>query len=214
MPDPSNWKSRCTATCVQVSKVELGSKNRKEVIALVVLGVIGSITTARMFLSSSVPPPVAGQQIASTSTAKPAMQRTASGKFVKVTEPRLDPTLDLDQLRQNEQIKYAGNARNIFVAGSPVPEDNGTTDHRKNKPEPPPVPVVPPPPPIELKFFGFANKPGEAKKIFLSHGEDIFIASEGDIVNRRYRVLHISPASVDIEDVLNNNRQSIPLTQG
>jgi hypothetical protein len=26
--------------------------------------------------------------------------------------------------------------------------------------------------------------------------------------------LHISPMAVDIEDVLNNNRQSIPLTQG
>jgi hypothetical protein len=65
-----------------------------------------------------------------------------------------------------------------------------------------------------LKFFGFSNKPGEPKKVFLSQGEDIFVAVEGDIVNRRYRVLHISPAAVDIEDVLNNNRQSIPLTQG
>jgi hypothetical protein len=77
-----------------------------------------------------------------------------------------------------------------------------------------PPPALPPPPPINLKFFGFASKPGEPKKIFLSQGEDIFIAAEGDIVNRRYRILHISPAAVDIEDVLNNNRQSIPLTQG
>ena len=193
--------------------MELGTKNRKEVIALVVLGLVGSITTARMFLSSPVPPPAAGPQIASTNTAKPALQRNASGKLVKVTEPRLDPTLELDLLRQNEQIKYAGTARNIFVNGMPEVIGNGTTDHKK-KPMPPPAPIVIPPPPIELKFFGFASKPGEPKKIFLSHGEDIFIASEGDIVNRRYRVLHISPASVDIEDVLNNNRQSIPLTQG
>ena len=78
----------------------------------------------------------------------------------------------------------------------------------------PQLPVIQPPPPINLKFFGFASKPGEAKRIFLSQGEDVFIAGEGDIVNRRYRVLHISPAAVDIEDVLNNNRQSIPLTQG
>jgi hypothetical protein len=194
--------------------VELGTKNRKEVIALVVLGLVGSITTARMFLSSSVPAPVAGQQIASANTTKPALRRTASGKFVKVTEPRLDPTLDLDLLRQNEQIKYAGTARNIFMAGSmPTPLGDGTDRHKK-KPEPPPPPQPVPPPPINLKFFGFANKPGEPKRIFLSSGEDIFIASEGDIVNRRYRVLHISPAAVDIEDVLNNNRQSIPLTQG
>jgi len=73
---------------------------------------------------------------------------------------------------------------------------------------------IPPPPPINLKFFGFANKPGEAKRIFLSQGEDVFIAGEGDIVDRRYRILHITPVSVEVEDVLNNNRQSIPLTQG
>jgi hypothetical protein len=194
--------------------VELGTKNRKEVILLVVLGVIGLITTARWIFSSPASPAAAPAQVASTGPAKPAMRRNAAGKMERVVEPRLDPTLDLDQLRQTEQIKYAGNARNIFVAGSPIPVDSGATDRRKAKNTPPPVFVPPPPPPIELKFFGFANKPGEPKKIFLSHGEDIFIASEGDIVNRRYRVLHISPASVDIEDVLNNNRQSIPLTQG
>jgi hypothetical protein len=77
-----------------------------------------------------------------------------------------------------------------------------------------PAPPVPPPPPITLKFFGFANRPGETKKVFLVQGEDIFIASEGDIIDRRYRVLRISPTAVDVEDVLNNNRQSLPLTQG
>jgi hypothetical protein len=50
--------------------------------------------------------------------------------------------------------------------------------------------------------------------VFLSQGEDVFVASEGDIVDRRYRVLRISATSVEIEDILNNNRQSIPLTQG
>jgi len=194
--------------------VELGTKNRKEVIALAVLGGIAALTTARMFLFSPGAPQTAGTQVASASAPKPIMRRTASGKFEKAPEPRLDPTLDLDLLRQGEQIKYAGNARNIFAAGSAPPLANGTTDHRPKHPvvEAPPQP--PPPPPINLKFFGFASKPGEPKKIFLSQGDDIFIASEGDIVNRRYRVVHISPASVDIEDVLYNNRQSIPLTQG
>jgi len=82
-----------------------------------------------------------------------------------------------------------------------------------------PLPVAvpqgpPPPPPINLKFYGFASKPGEPKRIFLSQGEDVFIAREGDIIDRRYKVLHISPTQVEIEDVLNNNRQNIPLTQG
>ena len=70
------------------------------------------------------------------------------------------------------------------------------------------------PPPITLKFFGFENEPGEPRKAFLSQGEDVFIAGEGEIVNRRYRVLRIGPNSVEMEDVLYNNRQNIPLTQG
>jgi len=194
--------------------VKLGVENRKEVIALVVLGVIAAITTASMFWPSATPSAPAAPQSTFTTSIKTAGRRTASGKIVKATEPRLDPTLDLDLLRQSEQIKYAGKARNIFVAGSPEPVDNGSTDHRKKVVEVRQPIVVPPPPPINLKFFGFSNKPGEPKKVFLSQGEDIFVAVEGDIVNRRYRVLHISPAAVDIEDVLNNNRQSIPLTQG
>src|SRR3981189_3091105 len=164
----------------------------------------------RALWPSTPAPAVAGLQGSSANAVKPALRRTASGKFVKVSEPRLDPTLDLDLLRQTEQIKYAGTARNIFMAGSlPI-------EPVHKSPVVVAGPVVPQPtlpPPINLKFFGFANKPGEAKKIFLSAGEDIFIATEGDIVNRRYRVLHISPTAVDIEDVLNNNRLSIPLTQ-
>jgi hypothetical protein len=120
-------------------------------------------------------------------------------------------------LAATEQTKYSGNGRNIFVAGAePTPIDNGTTDHNKKEEAKGPyiAPPPPPPPPITLKFFGFANKPGEPKKIFLSQGEDVFIAAEGDIVNRRYKVVRISPNAVDIEDVLYNNRQSIPLTQG
>jgi hypothetical protein len=144
------------------------------------------------------------------------MRRTASGKMVPVVEPRLDPTLDLGLLTQSEQIKYEGNGRNIFVEGSVAkiekPRGNGAAkpaDATLHMPPP-----VPPPPPITLRFFGFANKPGETRKVFLSQGEDVFIAGEGDIVDRRYRVLRISPTTVDVEDVINNNRQSLPLTQG
>ncbi len=189
--------------------MKLGAENRNQLIALAVLGVVALGLLGRAFWPSpAAPAPVA--PVAST-PARVNVRRTTSGKVVKIVEPRLDPTLDLTLLSQSEQAKYEGRGRNIFVAGSeplPTPIKPGVTDTT------PQVAVVQPPPPINLKFFGFANQPGEAKKIFLSQGEDIFIAGEGDIVDRRYRVLHISPAAVDIEDVLNNNRQSIPLTQG
>ena len=70
------------------------------------------------------------------------------------------------------------------------------------------------PPPIDLKFFGFASKMGESKRVFLSKGGDVFLAAEGDIVDRRYKVLRIGPSVIEIQDVLNNRRQSIPMTQG
>jgi hypothetical protein len=191
--------------------VKLGVENRKQIIALGVLGAIALVMLGRtLWPSSGSAPPIAKTNSAAT---KPATRRTASGKVVPVLEPRLDPTLDLNLLGQSEEIKYAGNGRNIFVAGSMPIEPvrvNPATDRSAVRVPPP----IPPPPAITLKFFGFANRPGETKKVFLSQGEDIFIASEGDIVNRRYRVLHISPNAVDVEDVLNNNRQSLPLTQG
>jgi len=122
--------------------------------------------------------------------------------------------LRFDLLKASEETKYEGAGRNIFrvfvdipkIVQPPVP-DRKVAD---NTPPPPP-----PPPPINLKFYGFAiSKPGEAKRIFLSQGEDVFIAKEGDIVDRRYKVVRIGPNSVEILDVLSNNRQSIPLTQG
>jgi hypothetical protein len=192
--------------------VKLGIENRKQVIALAALAVIAlAIMGYEFWPSSSTAAPTTGQT--SATAAKPGMRRSASGKMVPVGEPRLDPTLDLKLLGQSEEIKYAGNGRNIFVVGSvPIekPKANGT-DKQAGLRLPPPIQ---PPPPITLKFFGFANRPGETKKVFLSQGEDVFIAAEGDIVDRRYRVLHISPTAVDVEDVINNNRQSLPLTQG
>jgi len=182
---------------------------------LAALGAVALLLLARTFWPSESAVPVS--QAASTGPSKPNVRRTSSGKIIPVTEPRLDPTLDFESLHQSEQIKYAGNGRNIFAAGSmPVPHDSGATDHKPLVAEIPPPPPPPPPPPITLKFFGFANKPGEAKKVFLVQGEDVFIAGEGDIVDRRYRIVHISttPPSVDVEDVLNNNRQSLPLVQG
>lgn len=138
-------------------------------------------------------------------------QREESGSGAQVS----DPTLRYDWLKASEDTKYEGTGRNIFLAQAeppPKPVGNGTTDHAKVEQVIPTGP--PPPPPINLKFFGFANQAGGPKKIFLSQGEDIFVAREGDIVDRRYKILHIAPNSVEVEDVLNNNRQSIPLTQG
>jgi hypothetical protein len=195
--------------------VQVGAENKNKVRAAIALGVVAALLLAYQFIGSSSTP-MASSTPATAQPVKPAPRRSTrgtGGKRPMPTEARLDPTLDLSTLAATEQMVYSGKGRNIFVASAepiPQPKASGHTDN----PAPAPPPGPPPPPPINLKFFGFASKPGEPKRIFLSQGEDVFIAGEGDIVNRRYKVLHIGPNSVDIEDVLYNNRQSIPLTQG
>lgn len=201
--------------------MQLGVENRKQVIALSVLGGLALLLILRAIFTSGAPEPTAVVPIAQTPAGaapvrpgRPAGRtRTAAGRLSSAPHS-IDPTLRYDWLKTSEDTQYAGNGRNIFLAQAEIPEPvkNGATDQQKLAQEGPPPP--PPPPPINLKFYGFASKPGEPKRIFLSQGEDVFIATEGQVIDRRYKVLRISPMSVEIEDMLNNNRQSIPLTQG
>ena len=202
--------------------MKIGSENRTQVIAASALGLIALVRVGFMIWPSgpSVPPAAATSSSTSYSSNSTgasgssgrAPESKANAKLVASADMSLDPTLRLQLLHAVEGINYGGSGRNIFV----------------EQPDPPPVPVVvqspvadiptgppppPPPPAINLKFFGFANKAGEPKRIFLSENEDVFIAAEGDIVNRRYKVIHINPSSAEIQDVLYNHSQNIPLTQ-
>ncbi len=200
--------------------MKLGLENKKQARWAAVLGVIAVLLVAYQILPlltgapSSAP---AGSEPAVPASAPRAGGRVTGKAAKRVRSENLDPTLRLDLLASSEQTKYEGSGRNIFVSQEevviPKPGAPAATDQKKVETYQPPTP--PPPPPIPLKFFGFASKPGEPKKIFLSLGEDVFVAGEGEIVNRRYKVIRISPNSVEMQDVVNSGPpQSIPLTQG
>jgi len=191
--------------------VKLGSENRNKLVASVVLMGIALVLVGRMIFASGAPAPANPEVSARADRVVPRNRaHRLKGRKLAMVPRSIDPSLRTDWLKVSEDRKYAGSGRNIFLAQVEIP-----------KPVAPPVadkvPVVqgpPPPPPINLKFYGFASEPGEPKRIFLSQGEDVFIAAEGDIIDRRYKILRITPTQVEIEDVLNNNRQNIPLTQG
>jgi hypothetical protein len=206
--------------------VKLGTENRKQLIAAGVLGAVLLLIAAYELTTfsstnASTPTPATADvpQPSPISNSRPGARRNAAPAAAKKlpNTQTLDPTLHLSQLALTEQIKYEGSGRNIFVAQAdaviPTPGRTGATDHDKKdtvieikRPDPAP--------PIPLKFFGFASHSGEQKKIFLSKVEDVFIAGEGEIVDRRYKVVRISPTSVEIQDlVVSGPPQSIPLTQ-
>lgn len=138
-----------------------------------------------------------------------------SAKNVGTTSAQLDPTLRMDAMLVTESLVYSGSGRNIFSATSAPVEIPKVIAAPRPKPGPPPPPPPPPgpppPPPIELKFFGVATDPDGKRMAFLLHGDDVFVAKDGDIVVRKYKVISVAANSILVEDLAYNNRQTLPL---
>ena len=191
--------------------MKLGTENKKKTIIAGVLLLLAAVLMVRAFVGGG--DDSAGLQPGTTPTAAPAAKH--SGKNAKphtLMAHSLDPTLRFDLLKSSEAVTYKGTGRNIFRSEAPPPEIPKPLppDKQPNAGPPPP----PPPPPIDLKFYGFAGPKNGNKRIFLLKGEDIFLAKEGDIVDRRYKIMRINPTSVQVQDVLTNNTQTIPLSAG
>ncbi len=142
-----------------------------------------------------------------------AAQRVAS------TSSSLDPTLDQSAMLRTESLVYTGTGRNIFSLIYTPPVVIPTTAPKVRGPQGPVITVAPPPPvpcppncaPIPLKFFGTAVRNGE-RQAFLLSGEDVYLASQGDIVARRFKVGAISANGVQVEDLTNHFTQTLPMT--
>lgn len=203
--------------------MQLGLENKKKATWAAVLGVVALLAFAYEFipmLTESSAPASNAQAAAPSATAR-AQKRPATRPGKKAKPQNLDPTLRLDLLATSEKTEYQGNGRNIFISSAEdvvIPKPVARPNSDGNPPQTTSIYQPPSPqqaPPIPLKFYGFASSPGEPKRIFLKLGEDVFVAGEGEIVDRRYKVIRISATSVEIQDVVSSGPpQSIPLTQG
>ena len=204
--------------------MQLGFENKKQMTWAIVLGVLALIVCAYELIpliGGSSTPDSSAQAAAPLaprpSTSKPGAKTSTKPGRIPGGE-NLDPTLRLDLLATSEKTQYEGAGRNIFVSQREEVEIPKPVAQANTDPTPPPVYVAPtpqPPPPIPLKFYGFANSPGEPKKVFLKNGDDVFVAGEGEIVDRRYKVIRITATAVEIQDmVYSGPPQQIALTQG
>ncbi|MFZ0313725.1 MAG: hypothetical protein WAL85_13540 [Candidatus Korobacteraceae bacterium] len=187
--------------------MKLGTDNKRKTIIAGVLVVVAAALLVHTFMGGNEDTAAPAPATAAQHSASQTVHKTPHALLAH----SLDPSLRFDLLKSSEDITYKGTGRNIFRSEAPPPEIPTPLPADQ---QPKPVYTPPPPPPIDLKFYGFAGPKGGSKRIFLLKGEDIFLAKEGDIVDRRYKIMRISPNSVEVQDVLTNNTQTLPLSAG
>lgn len=198
----------------------MGTEKRKKAIAAAALIVIAMVLMATQFpvllglgSSSAARPTTVAADVLLERPALGRASREVRGGLKNDTAQSLDPTLRMELIKATEDTKYEGTGRNIFKVFVQLPKMK-TSAVLPATSQPQQAHMPPSSPPIELKYYGYATPQGGVKRIFLAHDEDVFIAKEGEIVDRRYKVVRTSPTAVEILDVLSNNRQRIPLIQG
>lgn len=208
--------------------MRIGTEDKKKLTTLSVVGVValGAMfyLYEELFAGPDVPTPAVTQPAVVTSvppgggvvpagTQRPKVKGAA--QLVGTTAAQLDPTLKMGSMLVTEGLVYTGSGRNIFsgtptLAAIPRPIAPVRTRQVALAPVYTPPAGPPPPPPIDLKFFGTATQNG-VRQAFLLRGEDVFLASAGDVVQRRYKVVTVSANSIVVEDLVNSNRQTLPL---
>ena len=201
--------------------LKLGTENKKQVyfasaLFAVVLG-LGGYELYGTF-STPAPRPIPVQPAPGTrpaaGTAQTSVSLASGGEAQKLTNDGLDPTLHLDRLAQSEEVEYEGTGRNIFSADSTPLHIETPLQSARIQPAiftPPPPPGPPKAPPIDLKYFGFTQASDKSLKAFFVHGDDVFMAKTGEIVNHRYKVGTIGPTTVQVTDLSYNNHQTLTM---
>lgn len=195
--------------------MRLGTEDKKKrIIAMVAVSVALTLIAHLVWqlatgTGSGTPPPQLSSSapVPAISTSGPAARHIASAAA-------LDPTLHPERMAIAENTRYTGTSRNIFSKDSlpPVQASAAIEKPLANVRTGAATPTgPPPPPPIDLKFYGFATPLQGRKLIFLMHGDDLFVAGEGDVVDGRYKIVGISDSAVVIDDLSYNNQQTIPL---
>lgn len=135
----------------------------------------------------------------------------------------IDPSLHLEKLEDFDAGSPL-NARNMFSAEA-VQEGIGTARNSKPgkagssaslTPGSQPTAISRPAPPatviINLKFFGTkTDLRHKNRQGFFADGDEVYLASEGDLVANRYRILRIGDNSAEVEELSSKTRRQISL---
>ncbi|MBK5295317.1 MAG: hypothetical protein JJE04_27020 [Acidobacteriia bacterium] len=164
-------------------------------------------------------------------------RRALSQEWVPTLKPKrpedvadpmtVDPTLRLDLLAKLAAVSLSGGNRSLFeFSQAPlpkvpepkiIPKDVAAAKAAElaqaaQTPAAPAEPAKPTAPPIPLKFYGFVSGGGPRRAFFLN-GEDILVATEGQTLQSRYKIIRISLSTAVVEDTQFKSQQTIRLEE-
>jgi hypothetical protein len=134
----------------------------------------------------------------------------------------IDPTLRLDLLERVRAVRPETGVRNLFEGGAALAQNL------------PPIPKTSPMIPralptgpsamtpanlnltlhLPFKYYGFARPASkdDANRGFFMEGDNILVAAEGDMLERRYLIVALTPNSAKVEDTQLKQGQDLAVT--
>jgi hypothetical protein len=137
----------------------------------------------------------------------------------------VDPTLRLGLLERVKNVSPAADVRNLFDSGGAIMAQNLPPIPKnvpKIVPQQPAVVTadtnVPPPQPpfnIPLKYYGFVKPTGhslDGSRGFFMDGDNILVGGEGDVLEKRFLIVALTPNSARLEDTQAKQGQELQVT--
>ncbi len=165
-----------------------------------------------------------------SNTRKPVVRRQAAAndrgilrlRPIDPTSGKIDPTLRLDLLARVRAVPAIPNMRNLFETGpAPLSAEQMKAIHGPrivpaalpssiaNNPGGPGASALN----IPLKYYGFAKPAahGEQNRGFFLDGDNVLIATEGELLDQRYLVVELTPNQARLEDTQVKQGQTLAL---
>lgn len=126
-----------------------------------------------------------------------------------------EPQLRVYQLAKLQKLEYTGSHRNIFVAQPPPPPAPAQA-HVESTAARFVGPVYQPPPPVQVpgELFGYAAEPHTGRRVaFFAEGDDVLLVAEGATFLNRFRLIHVTDSSADVEEISSGRHATVPMVQ-
>ncbi len=148
---------------------------------------------------------------------------------IKPVDPNgmVDPTLKLSLLDRVRSVKFIEGGRDLFEGNLPnvVMASNGKLPPippvKQMLPKPtefvgPRKPGPPPPPPplnVPLRYYGFVrpNSQRDGNRGYFMDGDNILMATEGDVLKSRFLIVSLTPNTARVEDIQSKQGQDLQL---